>query len=347
MPWQAQFVLLSVAWGCSFLFIKLGVESFTPLWVSFGRVLLGAASLLLVLSVSRSSLPRSPRVWLHLAVAALLVNSLPFSLFVWAETHVTSIVAGIWNATTPLLVLLVAMLALPDERPTRRRVAGLVLGFAGAIVLLGPWNGPGGGAALGHLAAFGAAACYGVGFPYIRRNLSPLGYSATALATGQLACATVELALVAPLVGGAPRSLSPAAVAGVVALGVLGTGLAYLLNYGIIRAAGATVASTVAYVIPLVSTVLGVAALHERLSWNEPVGALVVVLGVAVTQGGRFVVSRASEDEERHRGVLAPGCGDHERVEDLVVAEHGWDRVGLAHGVDDPAGRIEHAAGEE
>ncbi len=282
MPWQAQFVLLSATWGCSFLFIKVGVEDFAPLWVSFGRIVLGAVFLLAVLAVSRASLPRSPRAWLHLAVTALLVNSLPFSLFAWAETRVSSIVAGIWNATTPLLVLFVVLLALPEERPTPRRVGGLVLGFVGAAVVLSPWAGLGGDAALGHLAAFGAAACYGVGFPYIRRHLSPLGYSAVTLSTGQLACATVQLALVTPFVSGAPRAFPLAGVAGVVALGVLGTGLGYVLNYGIIRAAGPTVASTVTYVIPLFSTVLGVVALHERVTWNEPVGAVVVVLGIAV-----------------------------------------------------------------
>jgi len=251
-----QFVLLSAIWGfgLSFMFIKVGDQGPAPLQVAFGRLLCGAATLMIVLAVRREGLPRDPRVWRHLAVAALLVNALPFSLFAYAETHVTSVIAGMWNATTPLLTLLVAMLVLPEERPSSERVLGIGIGFAGVLVLLGIWHAPTGGALLGNLACLAAAAGYALGFPYVRRNLSGRPESSVALSTGQLLCGAAALALITPFLTTSPASLPLPVAASVLSLGVLGTGLAYILNFGVIQAAGATSASTVTYVIPLFST---------------------------------------------------------------------------------------------
>lgn len=284
-PWPARFLALAAIWGSSFLLIKLGDEALAPAQVALSRVAIGSAVLLVVLAARRERLPRGVVAWRRLAVAALLLNALPFTLFAYGETQVTSVLAGIWNATTPLLTLLVAMAVLPGERPTRQRITGLLVGFGGVLIVLGVWRGLGGQAVLGSLACLGAACCYGLGYPYTRLRLAGRAESVVALAAAQLICATIELALVAPLLVGAPTSLTPRAVVSVVALGVLGTGLAFVLNYGLIRDAGATVASTVTYVIPLFSTLLGVLILSEPLTWNEPVGALVVILGVAVAQG--------------------------------------------------------------
>jgi drug/metabolite transporter (DMT)-like permease len=278
-------------WGMSFLFIKVGDEELQPLQVALGRMICGSVTLLLVLAVRRENLPRRGQVWLHLAVASLLVNVLPYSLFAYGETHVTSVLAGIWNATTPLFTLLVAMLVLPEERPTRDRVAGLLIGFAGVLVILGVWQGLGSHALLGNLACLAAASCYGLGFPYTRKFLSGRPESVVALSGAQLLCGTLELALITPLVTAMPVGVPFRAAASVAALGALGTGVAFILNYRIIRAAGATTAATVTYVIPLFSTLAGVTLLGEGLSWNQPLGAVVVILGVAASQG-RFPRSR-------------------------------------------------------
>lgn len=104
--WEAQFGLLAAIWGFSFLFIKVGDQSLAPLQVALARVLFGSATLLLVLAIRREALPRGWRLWIHLATAAFLVNVVPFSLFAYGETQVTSVAAGIWNATTPLLTSL-------------------------------------------------------------------------------------------------------------------------------------------------------------------------------------------------------------------------------------------------
>src|SRR5437763_13067927 len=169
--WLPLFVVLSAIWGASFLFIKVGDRAFEPLQVAFLRCALGAIALFAILALRREALPRGREAWLHLMAIAVLFNSVPFALFAWGETEVSSVVAGIWNATTPLNTLLVAIAVLPEERPGRARVLGLAIGFAGVVVVLGPWSGLG-GRLLGNLACYGAAACYGLGFVYTRRYLA-------------------------------------------------------------------------------------------------------------------------------------------------------------------------------
>jgi drug/metabolite transporter (DMT)-like permease len=285
VPWPARLLLLAAIWGSSFLFIKTGDQALAPLQVTFARMVFGSATLLLILAAQRIALPRAPRVWLHLAVAAMLLNALPFALFAYGETETTSVVAGILNASAPLYTIVVAMLMLPEERPSAERVAGVGLGFLGVLVVLGAWQGLAGHALAGDLACLGAALSYGLGFPYTRKYLAGRSIPIVALATGQLLCGAVELALVLPFVSGLPAVPPAHVLASMLALGVLGTGIAYILNYGLIRDAGATLASTVTYVVPLFSTIEGALVLGEPLTWYEPVGALIVILGVALSQG--------------------------------------------------------------
>jgi drug/metabolite transporter (DMT)-like permease len=183
------------------------------------------------------------------------------------------------------MTTLVALAALPSERPTRTRLAGLLIGFAGVVLVLGPWRGLGGAALIGQLACLGAAASYGAVLPYTRRHLTGRSESGVALTCGQLLCATAQLALLAPLAGAPTLAIGAGGVAALLALGVLGTGIGFVLFYAIIRAAGMTTSSTVGYLIPLFSTALGVLVLGEGLQANEPLGAAVVLLGIAVTQG--------------------------------------------------------------
>jgi drug/metabolite transporter (DMT)-like permease len=283
--WQGAFLLLAAIWGSSFLFIKVGLEVLSPLQVALGRMVFGTVTLLVILLVRRERLPRDRRLWGHLAVTALLLNALPFSLFAYGETAVSSIVAGIWNATTPLLTLVVVLVALPEERPTRRRVVGLLIGFVGVLIVLGGWRGLEAGALLGNLACLAAAASYGLGFPYSRRYLASRPESVLALSTAQLLCGTAELLLVTPLPTLSLAAIPVRVLISVALLGAVGTGIAYMLNNRVIREAGATTASTVTYLIPLFSTIAGLLLLDERVSWHKPVGGLIVLLGVAVSQG--------------------------------------------------------------
>src|SRR5437763_8952941 len=156
--WLPLFVVLSAIWGASFLFIKVGDRAFEPLQVAFLRCVLGAIALLAILVLRREALPRGREAWLHLMAIAVLFNSVPFALFAWGETEVSSVVAGIWNATTPLNTLLVAIAVLPEERPDRARILGLAIGFAGVVVVVGTWSGHVGGL-VGILACTGGAGC--------------------------------------------------------------------------------------------------------------------------------------------------------------------------------------------
>jgi drug/metabolite transporter (DMT)-like permease len=286
--WLPGLLALAVIWGASFLFIKVGLEELHPLYVTLGRVGTAVVVLLVVLAVTGARLPRDLRLWGHLAVVGTLGTALPFALFAYGEERVSSTLAGIWNATTPLVVLPMAVWVFRTERMTWRRAAGLGLGFVGVLTILGVWQGVGGAQLTGQLMCFGAAFCYGVSIPYFKRFASAGVHSGVVLATMQVVVATVVLGVVTPIVAGPPpalTSLSADVIAAVVVLGAVGTGLAFVINTHNIRVAGASAASMVTYLIPVVATVLGVLVLDEHVSWYQPVGALVVLLGVAVSQG--------------------------------------------------------------
>ncbi|MET9929681.1 MULTISPECIES: DMT family transporter [unclassified Streptomyces] len=284
LDWRVRFGVLALVWGFSFLFIKVGTEGFAPLHVAFGRLLFGTAVLAVALAVKRDRLPRGARVWGHLAVAAFLLNALPFSLFAYAELTIPSTLAGICNATTPLWGMLLSLVALSEDRPTRVRAAGLGIGFVGVLTVLGAWQGFSGldvtGTALALLASFS----YAVGWIHVRRTLTGTGASNLSLAGSQVGLATLQLAVVAPLFAPAPESVELLPLLAVIALGALGTGYAMLLQYGIVAEVGPTTASMVTYFIPVIAATAGVTLLGERLGWNTPVGAVVVLAGAALTQ---------------------------------------------------------------
>jgi drug/metabolite transporter (DMT)-like permease len=279
---------LAAIWGSSFLFIKVGVSELQPMFVALGRVLGGAIALVIALLLTRDRLPRDPRFWGHNAVVAVLGVTLPFTLFGFGEQRISSVLAGIWNSVTPLVALPMAVLVFRTEQLTRRRILGLILGFVGAATILGVWQGVGGSSLAGQLMCLTAAACYGVAIPYTRRFITPRSESGLAASATQLLIATVLLGVVAPLAGGGfpvIAALSWPVLASVAALGVLGTGLAFVLHMRNIRLLGASTASMVTYLIPVFATVIGVVVLGEELAWFQPVGAAIVLLGVAIAQG--------------------------------------------------------------
>ncbi len=288
--WLPGYLLLAAIWGTSFLFIKVGVRELHPLWLTFGRVAAGVLTLLVVLVATRDRLPRDARLWGHLTVVALLGVSLPFTLFGFGEQRVSSVLAGIWNAATPLVALPLAVLVFRTERMTARRAAGIGIGFAGVLVVLGVWRDVGGSQLTGQLMCFGAAMCYAVAIPYQKKFIAGRAGSGVSIAAAQLLVALAQLAVAAPLLAGRPphpAALSTDVLLAVLALGALGTGIAFVLNFHVIRVAGASTSASVTYLMPVVATVVGVLILREELHWNQPAGAAVVLAGVAVAQGLR------------------------------------------------------------
>lgn len=293
VPWQISFLVLAAIWGCSFWWIKLGLRAFTPVQVAFVRLVLGAATLFVMTRLARVALPRLMSTWRHLAVVALLLNSVPFSLFAFGQTRVESILAGIINAVTPLAVTLVTLAAFPEERPTKERLIGIGLGFAGVLVVLGVWERLPSGELVGIAACLAAVTCYGLAFPYASRHLTGTGDTPLALATGQV---LLGAAFLVPVVaaqavegGGSIATITTPVLFGMLALGALGSGVAYVLNYAVVAAAGGAVASTVTYLTPVFAVIVGTVFLDEHVTWHHIAGGVIVLFGVAVVQG-RFRV---------------------------------------------------------
>ncbi|MFF3500815.1 DMT family transporter [Streptomyces sp. NPDC003247] len=287
LDWRLRFAALSLIWGFSFLLIKVGTQGYAPFQVTLGRLVFGTAVLAAAMAVKRERLPRGARTWGHLTVAALLLNALPFSLFAYAELTIPSTLAGICNATSPLWGMVLSLVALSEDRPTRVRVAGLGLGFLGVLTVLGAWHGFDGLDARGTALALLASLSYPIGWIYVRRTLAGTGSSALSMTGAQLLLATVQLAVVTPLSTSFPTRLPLLPLLAVAALGALGTGLAVLIQYGLVTEVGPTTAQMVTYFIPVIATVAGVALLGESLSWSTPVGAVIVLAGAALTQARR------------------------------------------------------------
>ncbi|WP_436849236.1 DMT family transporter [Streptomyces atriruber] len=284
LDWRIRFGVLSLIWGFSFLLIKVGTEGYAPFQVTLGRLVFGTAVVAAVLVVRRERLPRGARTWLHLTVAAFLLNALPFSLFAYAELSIPSTLAGICNATSPLWGMALSLVALSEDRPTRRRVAGLGIGFLGVLTVLGAWQGFSGLDLGGTAMALLASLSYPIGWIYVRRTLAGSGHSNLSLSGAQLLVATAELALVTPLFTSLPTHFPVVPLLAIVALGALGTGVAFLLQYALVAEVGPTTAQMVTYFIPVIATAAGVAVLGESLSWSTPVGAVIVLAGAALTQ---------------------------------------------------------------
>ena len=294
--WVASYLALGAVWGCSFIFIKLGLEFLTPFGVAFGRCALGAMTLLIVTRVRGTSLPRNRKIQMHLWVVAMLLNVIPGVLFALAETKVTSILAGILNAVTPLMTLIAILVVNRDEKPKVFQVVGLVIGFSGVLTVLGVWQGLGENPLWAILVLLAAVSCYGVSFPYTRRYVLPYKLKSEAAVATQLTLAAITLLPFYLFDGVAKDQYRIGPVLGMLALGIFGSGFAYIWNFKVMELAGSAIASTVTYITPVVAVLVGVIFLNEKVTWYEPVGALIVLLGAAIAQE-RIKFSRSSSHQ--------------------------------------------------
>jgi drug/metabolite transporter (DMT)-like permease len=292
--WLPAYIALGLVWGCSFIFIELGLEFLTPFGVAFVRCALGAITLLTVVKVRKISLPKERSTWQKLWIVALLLNVVPGILFAFAQQYVTSVLAGIINATTPLMTMVFMLLLFREQKLKSEQIIGLFIGAFGVMVVLGIWKGIGDNQLLGVLALLLAVSCYGFSFPFTIRNIVPLGLKPEAAATVQLCMAAITLLPLYLFDGISDDDFQLTPILAMLALGVLGSGFAYIWNFSIIAAAGGSIASTVTYITPVVAVFVGWLFLGEPITWHEIVGAVLVIIGAAITQGRlkRRAVSR-------------------------------------------------------
>lgn len=283
--WIYKFLLLGTIWGSSFLFISFGLDALTPTGIAFWRSAIGALTLLLVLLVLRIKLVRGWSAWVKLWIAGLFMSAMPAVLFGYAQQHVTSALAAILNASTPIFTVIAILIAFRAEKPKPEVLVGLAVGLLGVFVVLGIWNGFGENEPLAIGALILAVTCYGIGSPFLRKYVEPLNLKPEAAVFGQVLTSAITLLpfyLTGALFVG-PLGFS--SVASMLALGILGTGLAYVMYYRLLAQVGSAIGSAVTYMSPIVGVILGVLLLGEQITWNEPIGAAVILFGAAVAQG--------------------------------------------------------------
>lgn len=283
-------ITLATVWGGSFLFNAILVTELPIITIVAIRVTVAALALWGFVCVTGRKIPASPKVWGALLILGVLNNAIPFSLIVQGQTQITSGLASILNATTPLFTILVAGFFLTDERFSILRVLGVIVGFSGVILMVGP-------EALGgleadfwaQLCALGAALSYGFASVFGRR-FRELKVDPVMVATGQVTMSSLVLWPMALWIDG-PQDilgLSFNAAASMFGLAVLCTSFAYILYFRILERAGATNISLVTFLVPISAIILGVLVLGESIFIKEIIGMTLIGLGLAIIDGRLF-----------------------------------------------------------
>ncbi|MCC6376282.1 MAG: DMT family transporter [Microbacteriaceae bacterium] len=276
---------MGLVWGASFLFMKVALVGVSYSQIAWSREILGALALAIVMLIGRHKLPKEKIVYLHFLVISTLNCVIPHLLFAWAEQHVSSGLAAIYNSVTPIATAILAAVAFRVEVLKKGQILGVLIGIVGVLIIIAPWQFTElSGDLWGQLACIAAAISYGVAIAYMRKFVSARPISGTSVAFLTVATAAAVMLVLTPLLAIGPVKLNLEIVGSLVLLGALGTGLAYIWNIAVLRAWGPTNVSTVTYLIPVVAVVLGFFVLGETLSWNEPVGAVLVLVGILFTQ---------------------------------------------------------------
>ena len=280
-------VVLSVLWGGSFFFAEVALVDLGPLTVVLGRVGFAALALIAYVYATGRRMPGSPRIWGAFFIMGALNNLVPFTLIVWGQVHIESGLASILNATTPLFTVVLAHFLTAEERMTPGRLAGIILGLGGVIVLIGPEALGGIGIqGLGQIAVLGAALSYAFAGIFGRRfkDLPP------AVAAAGMVTATTVMMLPLALVVEQPwtASVGVPTWAAVIGLSLLSTAWAYLIYFRVLAAAGATNLLLVTFLIPPSALLLGIAFLGERPDWTAYAGMGLIFAGLAAVDGRIF-----------------------------------------------------------
>jgi drug/metabolite transporter (DMT)-like permease len=279
----ALIILLGAVWGCSFLFNAILIREISPLWVAAGRVTIGAAICWVVFFATRKKLPTDWRVYPQLLVLGILNYAIPFALFPYAEQTVASSIVGVINGMTPMTTVIVSQLWPGGEKASWNKVAGVLIGFAGAVILALPSFDQGADAqVLGLLAAFVATCCYALTLNYARRFAKIEPYAVASSSLTGAALVSVPLALVFT---GVPVITLPETWAALVGISVFSTSFSFLLVYWLLPRVGATNLSLNTFITPISAILLGVLVLHERFELTHVLGIVVIFFGLVFIDG--------------------------------------------------------------
>ncbi len=283
------FALLGLAWGANFLFMKRGAVWVTPNQVVFLRILFGFTALFLF-ALCRGELHwRHLRYWYHFLAMSMLSATLCYYFYVRGAMIMNSGVAGMISGTVPLFAFVIAVLVLRCDTLTLRKGIGVLLGLAGTILIAQPWHGgghpgPESVTGWGTLYLLAGSLSLGASFVYAKKCIAPLGIPPTACAAYQFGFALICIAAVTPMRGIAQIAADPGALFGVVVgLGIVGTGIAYILYYFVIQTFGAVAAASVTYLPPVVALLIGW-YVGEPFSWIDPMAMACILAGVFVLQ---------------------------------------------------------------
>lgn len=286
----AMLILLSALWGGSFFLVEIALEDVPPFTLVFFRVFLAALTLHLVVLISGKRMPLDGKLWLAFFGMGLLNNAIPFSLIFWGQTTITGGLAAILNATTPLWTVLLAQFLTRDERMTPNRLIGVLIGFSGVAVMIGPdLLGAFGTNLLAQAAILMAALSYGFAGVFGRRfhSIPPI-----MTATGQLTGSTVLMLPVALFMNFPEGIALPGlnATLAILFLSLFSTAFAYILYFKLLASAGATNLSLVTFLVPVGAILLGGLFLAETLTGNQVIGMLLIALGLAAIDGRLFAL---------------------------------------------------------
>jgi len=291
------FLLLSLLWGSSYLFIRIGDEQLTPLALVALRLLIGAVVLASIAAARRQDLHLSRRGVVLTVIVATMNTSVPFLLIAWGEKTVPSGLASVLNSTVPIFSVLIAGAVLHDEPITSSRLGGVTMGFAGILLLLSRDLGQSGihwSGVMGQGAIVLAAVCYAGMAVFTRRTLR--GVPSMTIATYTLCIAAAEVVLLSLVFSPPPvGSLHLKTLFSVVWLGALGSAIAYILAYYILASWGAARYTFVAYMLPMVGLALGAIYLGETLAWRTLAGSALVILGIVLASIPGRSLSRQEE----------------------------------------------------
>jgi len=279
----ALIIGLGAVWGCSFLFNAILIRELSPLWVSAGRVTIGAAICWVFLLATRKTLPRDLGLYGQFVVLGILNYAVPFALFPFAEQTVASSIVGVVNGMTPMTTVIVSQLWPGGEKATWNKVAGVLIGLAGAVILASPSLGEGAaGQIIGILAALAATCCYALALNYARRFKD---IDATITASASLTGAALVSIPVALLFAGMPVVTRPETWGALVGIAVFSTSFSFLLVYWLLPRVGATNLSLNTFITPISAILLGVLVLHESFLPVHILGIVVIFFGLVFIDG--------------------------------------------------------------